>query len=579
MSENVSPVRNNFFILLVPLLSILSFNFLYLFRHIDDNRLTSWNWAFAHMDMVWFVPVLALGLTFAYAISLVKYERYKPALTLFIASFAASAMFWSEPEVIIDVSRYFTYAKHIALYGTGDFLSQWGNAINPWTDLPLVPFVYGLIFKVMGESRIFIQIMNSTLFSFTVVLTYLIGKTLWSSDIGFYAGTMILGIPYIFSQVPLMLVDVPAMFLLTLSVFTFIQVMEKGGAWIYLSSLAVVCAIFSKYSTWMMLSVLAVIFVVYLFQNTDHRTQITDVQRTKASLFRICFQRGLSVVIITITLAGIAFLLKSDVVLSQIAFLREYQAPGLRRWGESFVSTFLFQIHPFITISAIFSIYVAIKKRDLKFLIIIWLIILIVLLQIRRSRYVMVIFPMFTLMASYGLSYLKSSDIKRYIVSSIIAFSLVVAIFAYLPFLKSMSEENIHRAGKLLNALNVKVVRVFTLPSATSAVNPAVSVPVLDLYTNKHISYQYDDNVVPPQKAIEKSPLRFTWEYRNPDYYKKYVNDNGKNTAVVVISNRDDTLPEYIAEEIKGLEQTHIFNTYTGIFRYNPVVTVFQPSQ
>ena len=529
------------------------------------------------MDMVWFFPVLALALTFAYAFSLVKYEQYKPALTLFIASFAASAIFWSEPEVIIDVSRYFTYAKHLALYGTGDFLSQWGNAINPWTDLPLVPFVYGLIFNVLGESRIFIQIFNSTLFSLTVVLTFFIGQTLWSDEIGFYAGTMILGIPYIFSQVPLMLVDVPAMFLLTLSVFTFIQVMEKGGVWILLSSLAVLCAIFSKYSTWMMLSVLVVIFVVYLFQNTDYRTQITDVQRTKASLFRICFQRGLSVAIITLILAGIAFLLKSDVVLSQIAFLREYQAPGLRRWGESFVSTFLYQIHPFITISAIFSIYVAIKKRDSKFIIISWLIILIVMLQIRRSRYVMVIFPMFTLMASYGLSYLKNSDLKRYIASSIVAFSLAVAIFAYLPFLKSMSIENIQQAGKYLNTIVNPVIRVFTTHSDKAAVNPAVSVPVLDLYTNKHISYHYDDKVVPPLEAIEKSPLRFTWEYRNPDYYKKYVNDNGKNTAVVVISNGDDALPEYITEKITGLEQINIFNTSTGIFRYNPVVTVYQP--
>jgi hypothetical protein len=283
------------------------------------------------------------------------------------------------------------------------------------------------------------------------------------------------------------------------------------------------------------------------------------------------------VAIITLILTGIAFLLKSDVILDQIAFLREYQAPGLRRWGESFVSTFLFQIHPFITIAAIFSIYVAIKKRDLKFLIISWLIILIVLLQIRRSRYVMVIFPMFTLMASYGLSYLKNSDLKRYIASSIVAFSLVVAIFAYLPFLKTMSVENIHQAGKFLDTIDAPIVRVFTLPSDTSAVNPAVSVPVLDLYTNKHISYQYDDKAVPALEAIEKSPLRFTWEYRNPDYYKNNLNDNEKNTSVVVISNGDDELPDYITEEIKGLEQIKIFNTSTGIFRYNPVVTVYQP--
>ncbi len=529
------------------------------------------------MDMVWFVPLLVLGLTLAYALSLLKYEQYKPALTLFLSSFTVSAFFWSQPEVIIDVSRYFTYAKHIELYGAGQFLSQWGKSMSPWTDLPLVPFIYGLIFKLVGESRIYIQLFNSILFSLTVVLTYGTGKILWSDDVGFYAGAMIMGIPYIFSQVPLMLVDVPTMFLLTFSVYSFIKALEKGSAWILLSSFVIFFTIFSKYSTWMMLSVLVVIFFVYMLKNVERRT--TDVEREiKKGERRSCLLRGLSIAVITLFLTGIALLLTSDVILSQIAFLREYQAPGLRRWGESFVSTFLFQTHPFITLSAIFSLYVAIKKRDLKFLIISWLIILIVIMQIRRSRYVLVLFPMFTLMASYGLNYLKNSDLKRYIVSSIVAFSLIVAFFAYLPFLKTMSEENLRQAGTFLNTLDAPVARVITIPSVASAVNPAVSVPVLDIYTNKQIIYQYYDTDVPPLEKIRESPLRFTWEYKNPEYYKNSANVNDRNTAVVVISNGKNELPDNIKEKLKGLEQKIIFNTTTGIFRYNPVVSVYQPA-
>jgi len=403
----------------------------------------------------------------------------------------------------------------------------------------ILHFTVPVIFKFFGESRIFIQIFNSTLFSLTVVLTYSIGKTLWSGEVGFYAAAMILGIPYIFSQVPLMLVDVPTMFLLTLSVYTFIKAMEKGGVWIIFSSMTVFCAIFSKYSTWMMLSVLVVIFAVQLFQNSKLKTQNSE--------------------------------------LKQLTMRAGY--PGLRRWGESFTSTFLYQTHPFISISAIFSIYVAIKKRDLKFLIISWLIILIVILQIRRSRYVMLVFPMFTLMASYGLSYLKSSNLKRYIVSSIVSFSLVVAIFAYLPFLKTMSAENIHGAGNFLNTINATVVEVFTIPSDESSVNPAVSVPVLDLYTSKDIRYLYDDKDVPPLEEIKESPLRFTWEYENPEYYKNSVHDSKKNKAIVVISNGEDALPDSIKEELKEFEQTILFNTSTGIFWYAPVVTVYLPSQ
>ena len=529
------------------------------------------------MEMGWFIPVLTIGLALAYALSLLEYDKYKPALTLFIASFGASAMFWSQPEVIIDVSRYFAYAKHLALYGTGNFLSQWGTAINPWTDLPLVPFLYGLIFKIFGESRIFIQIFNSTLFSLTVVLTYVIGKTLWSDEVGYFAGAMILGIPYIFSQVPLMLVDVPTMFLLTLSVYTFIKAVEKGGVWILFSSLAVFCAIFSKYSTWMMLSVLVVIFSVQLFQNSKLKTQNSELkQLTIRTGYQNCLKRGIYVAMLSLILAGAAFLFKSDLILDQIAFLREYQAPGLKRWGESFVSTFLYQIHPFITLSALCSLYVAIKKRDLKFLIISWLIILIVLLQIRRSRYVMVIFPMFTLMASYGLCNLKNSHLKRYIVSSVVACSLVVATFAYLPFLKSMSADNLHKAGKFLDTLHAGVVMVYTIPSDESSVNPAISVPVLDLYTNRKISYRYDSKAVPPLEAIKESPLRFTWEYKNPEYYENSIEVDNKNTAIVLISDGKNRLPDYVKEKLKGFEQQIIFNTSTGIFRYDTIVTIYQ---
>ena len=529
------------------------------------------------MEMVWFIPVLIIGLALAYALSLIEYDKYRPSLTLFIASFAASAMFWTQPEVIIDVSRYFTYAKHLALYGSGNFLSQWGNAVNPWTDLPLVPFVYGLIFKIFAESRIFIQLFNSALFSSTVVLTYLIGKSLWSHEAGYYAGAMILGIPYIFSQVPLMLVDIPTMFLLTLSIYTFIKALDKGSVWILFSSLAVFCAIFSKYSTWMMLSVLVVIFSVQLIQNSKLKTQNSKlIQLTIRAGYQSCLKRGLSVAIITLILAGAAFFLKSDLILDQIAFLREYQAPGLRRWGESFVSTFLYQIHPFITLSALCSLYVAIKKRDLKFLIISWLIILIVLLQIRRSRYVLVIFPMFTLMASYGLCNLKNSHLKRYIVSSIISFSLVIAIFAYLPFLKSMSADNLQKAGKFLDTLNVRSVTVYTIPSDESSVNPAISVPVLDLYTNKNLSYQYDSKAVPPLEEIKESPLRFTWEYKNPEYYEHSITIDRENTAIVVISDGKDRLPDYVKDKLKGFEQKVVFNTSTNIFRYDTIVTIYQ---
>jgi len=60
------------------------------------------------------------------------------------------------------------------------------ESIFAWTDLPLVPFLYGLVFKFFGEHRVLVQILNTIFYSLTVVLTYQLGETLW--DEGYLCG-------------------------------------------------------------------------------------------------------------------------------------------------------------------------------------------------------------------------------------------------------------------------------------------------------------------------------------------------------------------------------------------------------
>ncbi len=252
--------------------------------------------------------------------------------------------------------------------------------------------------------------------------------------------------------------------------------------------------------------------------------------------------------------------------------------PGLKRWGESFVSTAFFQIHPFITIAALYSFYEALRKKDFKFSIISWLILLVVLLQIRRARYVLVVLPMFTLMASYGLQRIKDSKLRRYLVSCVAASSIVIAIFAYLPFLQSMDLVNLKDAGKFLNSIGAEKIEVFTIPSAKTIVNMAVAVPILDLYSDKGIVYPHNINFYLPFEKIEKSPLRFAWEYKNPGYYTADHESFSDNSAVAIISNGTlEVMPEYIKRKLEGRKKAKVFRTSTGIFRFNTVVTIYLP--
>jgi hypothetical protein len=594
MPAGASLFRERWRFLFITFCTLITFLLQFVFRNADDNRLTSWKWAFADLELTWFIPLILLGIIFIYTLLNSPITRQRPSIFLFLVSFAVGAIFWEVPEVIIDTSRYFTQAKHLEIYGIKYFVSQWGKNINVWTDLPLVPFLYGLIFKFFGEARAFIQVFTTFAFSITVVLSYLIGKTLWDKDTGFFAGVLLWGIPYIFSQTPLMLVDVPTMFFLTLSIYTFIKALQKGGVWIAVSSISVFCAVFSKYSNWMMLSVLVVIFLVYIIQRTEDREQNTDYKTPNPQLetrnsrpatrnpepgIRNCICRGASVALIAGLLVGVIALLKYDVIVDQIRFLREYQVPGLKRWGESFASTFLYQIHPFITAAALFSVYRAFRKKDLKFLIILWLIVLMVLMQIRRSRYVLVIFPMVTLMASYGLQKIKSMETRRYVVSCIVAASLVMAMFAHLSFLQKMSLVNLKDAGRFLDSIDAEKIEVFTIQSSNSVVNPAVSVPILDLFTGKDICYHHDINLILPFEEIEKSPLRFTWDYKNPEYYMCHQKTSSEYPIILVISNRNNVkiLPERIRKKVKGYDKAKLFETTTGLFRYSPSVTMYLP--
>jgi len=419
----------------IALLSLASFLVLFLLRSLDDNRLTSWAWIFMNVNAIGIFSFMIAGTACAYLVARIPLPSRYPLVLLFAVSFLAAVPFWREPEVIVDSARYFTQAKYIGQEGIAWFLREWGRQIDAWTDTPLVPFLYGVLFSLFGESRTVIQIFTTALFSLTTVLACKTGELLWDRETGMYGGLLMLGIPYLYTQVPLMLVDVPAMFFFLSAVYVFLKALQDGGRWTFIAPLAIVFAVLAKYSAVLMLSVLPVISIVFPAGKGQEARRIAGYRT--AGIFAM-----------TVVLAGILSLLYSDVLSEQMQLLLSFQRPGLGRWGESLLSSFFFQCHPFIAVAAIFSCYLAMKKRDRMFLIIAWLIFLIIVLQVRRIRYTIMVFPILTLMASYGMREIREVFLRKYLVSCIAASSLVIAIFAYLPFLQKVSTVNLQQIGR-----------------------------------------------------------------------------------------------------------------------------------
>jgi len=546
--------------LLVLLFSLGAPLVLYLTRHLDDNRLTSWKWVFnGPSPPYFFLVVLVAVLLFAWLLSRFSfYEKGKP-LVLFVTSFVMASFFWSEPEVIVDAARYFTQAKHLKVYGVGYFAEQWGKSIFAWTDLPLVPFLYGLVFKFFGEHRILIQALNTVFYSLTVVLTYQLGKTLWNEEVGFWGGILLLGFPYLYTQVPLLLVDVPTMFFFMLAVVTCVYALENGGMnRIVAASFSLFLVFYVKYSSWIMLTVIPVICVYFIFKNPMKTVRRCGVLALLSLIF-----------------IGLLFIVYQDVFMDQINFLGDYQKPGLKRWSESYVSTFFFQTHPFITAAALISFIVAARKMDFRFIIISFLVLLFLFMQVKRIRYTLPVFPMFALMAAYGIETIQSKALKKHLVFSIVGASFVVAFLGFLPLLKSLGVQNLQQSGKYLNTLPAESFEVFSFAGENAVVNPDLAVPGLDIYTEKKLFYDKKQISAQVMERAKTSPLRFTWEYPMPDYYSKTPKDTTVDGLIIISDDLSFSMPESVKNKISQYPESKIFHQSSNIFQHQTYITVY----
>ncbi len=548
--------------LLLALASLALFPLLLLLRGLDDNTLVSWRWAVAGDDMggVFFLHVG--GVAAAYLLSRLSPPRKPLLLTvLLLVPALLSLLLWSVPEVVIDASRYFTGAKHLEIYGVRHFIREWGVSIDAWTDLPLPAFLYGALFSIFGESRIVVQTLNTALFASTAILTFLIARLLWGQEAGFLAGLLLVGSPYLLTQVPFMLGDVIAMFFLTLSAYLTLSYTWSGGR--RRLAMAVVAyggALLCKYSLWPALFLLTVVVPTAKFLSC----------RTREILLR-----GGILILTAMLLATALFLWRRDLFLSQTALLAGYQLSGLRRWGESHFSTFFFQVHPFVTLLAGYGAWRAFRDRDPSFLTVAFLPVLAVVTGVRRTRYVMVLLPLLAVASSYGLCAVGDHRLRRFAVWIIVFFSAVTSMFLYRPFLMDLSLGNLQSAARVLNETEQGRVDVYLSPEVRSEVNPAVAVPLLDLYTKGEIRFRYEGMEHPGGRGGESSPFRFSRRYRNPGYYTDGGGKSGA-AAVYIAGSPGETLPSDL-EARTGEYRRESYMADDGFFNYGTYVTVFLP--
>jgi hypothetical protein len=217
---------------------------------------------------------------------------------------------------------------------------------------------------------------------------------------------------------------------------------------------------------------------------------------------------------------------------------------------------------------------VAWLKKDYTYAIIVWLPALAVLFQVKRIRYLLPLFPMITLMAAYGLRGINDKRVARFIVYSAVFTSLVVALFAYVPYLTKQGAENLMNAGKFLDSVAVSNAEVVVLPQKDEEVNPAIVVPILDLATVTPLIYHQEPQR--PGADALASRYRFSWDYKNPAYYAVKSNSRNKDTALIVISSEaDEKLPPALAGRTGAYRQCKVFDKHVDLFSFQTAVRIY----
>ncbi len=546
-------------VLLGILFSIVLPVLLYHFRALDNNSLCRWEWVFRDGP-----PLLLYGVTVVTAgaalfLSRLAWPGRKP-LFLGVIAFLVGISLWGEPELIMDASRYFSQAKYLEVHGIKAFWQGWGGEISAWTDLPLIPFLYGLVFAGLGEARIFIQILTTCFFVGAVLLTYLYGKDLRDEETGFLAGLLLLCHPYLLLQIPLMMVDLPTLFFLILTLYTFSRALRDGG---HRSIALAACAIFllfwAKYSAWLLLTVLPVI--VLARSPADYKKAGWAAAKTLALvlLFSLPLLIGLW-----------------EVVWAQLKLLVEYQRPGLSRWSESFFSTFFFQIHPLVSLAALSGLGIGLYKKDKRLIGPAYLLfLLLIILEVKRIRYLVPIFPLLAVAAACGLRRLPGQRLRKFLVLSALGGSLTLVFGGFLPFTGELSTTNIQQSGRFLNSLAAEEIAVYTAPQSARNPNLLINIPLLDLFTNKRI-YSLNGLVDAEPPALEmKSSFRFTWEQQLPDFYRPPEGALNKAAPLVVIYSRTPRLPAAIRERVSRYRQVRAFEQSSDLFGYKTLVKVY----
>jgi len=506
----------------------------FLLKPLDRTTLINWNWLFQDIGTFKIYAVFLAATTIATALWSLCNEKvyilFLSAIFFLSISIAAKA-----PEVIPDAARYFIQAKYLKIYGPLYFIQHWGKEIPLWTDLPLGSFLFGLSFKTVTENRLIVQAINVSLFLLTLIFTYRIALILWGKTTALFSVGLLMVVPYLTVQVPMLMVDILSMSMFSLILFRTIAVNRKRDLFILFVCLTL--ALLTKYSIW--LFTLAIIIPSALLLHRKEKL------------------KGLLLTLVAGYFLVTLLLLKDRILLRQLHLLWEFQLHGLYKWHEPSLWLTFFHGHPFFLLSCIAGTVMLLKeKHKVSF---IFVIAITLFILIGRGRYILPLMPLLSLAGGYALGRLAKRLSLLVVGLAIVTSSFIVTV--YCEEFNKYSFSNLQLMGQWLNQSDCEEIQVTVLPQKESLGQTAPMVALLDLYYQGHIIS------VAPWHFLEETfyhPLMFTWKIKRPPFYSARSFDPNIPTVVLGSSKAD-------------LKSTSVsFTNQSGHFRYKILLGVME---
>ena len=512
---------------------------------------------------------LAVSLVLAHYLSGRMEPESLGAYTLPMAVFLVLLTLHTMPELNPDAARYFSEAKFLAEEGVGSFFGEWGRRLYVYVDQPLVPFIYGVLFTLFGESRLVIQAYNFLLYSLLTLLVYRTAEHLWGTRAGVFSGMLMLASPYVLSRVPLTLVDTTLSFLTAALAYTLLTGLTRGDTKrLVLAGVCTAMIPFTKLTGVVYLLPLALVPLVLHLRGERWKPRLLTVP-----------------LILGIALALPLLLYLQPVLREQLVTAMVLRA-RMPVWSgtESVWNMLLHQFSAPVTILAIASLYLSYRARDRGILLpLLWFLVPLALYHDTRIRYMIPAYPALAMLAGVGLFRLsqESRRMACFLAIATVLGSLSMLYLAYVPFAQANSAADLMRAAKYAERIPVDTIDMYALYPASYNSSLALLIPLFDLHSSKQVVVRGESLMPTREITPEQRNVSWTWSYELPGYYFRLAPPS--DLVGVISPMYYPYLPPMLRERLQNytLIRTFEAGTYGALFPYkvrlylrNPTVSI-----